>query len=128
VEISAEPTSELYRFVHWNDSITDNPRIIVLTQDTLFTAYFDTDVSITEAEIIENLFTLSPNPTAKDLQIHLNRSGNYTMVIYTSAGVEIKKQPISEPTTINCTELTPGTYIIKIYNDECAGVKSFVKQ
>ena len=128
VEISAEPTSELYRFVHWNDSVTDNPRIIVLTQDTLFTAYFDTDVSITEAEIIENLFTLSPNPTAKDLQIHLNRSGNYTMVIYTSAGVEIKKQPISEPTTINCTELTPGTYIIKIYNDECAGVKSFVKQ
>ena len=132
VEISAEPTSELYRFVHWNDSVTDNPRIIVLTQDTLFTAYFDTigdsTISIVEAEMIENLFTLSPNPTAKDLQIHLNRSGNYTMVIYTSAGVEIKKQPISEPTTINCTELTPGTYIIKIYNDECAGVKSFVKQ
>ncbi|MBR3940367.1 MAG: T9SS type A sorting domain-containing protein, partial [Bacteroidales bacterium] len=119
-------------FVHWNDSVTDNPRIIVLTQDTLFTAYFDTigdsTISIVEAEMIENLFTLSPNPTAKDLQIHLNRSGNYTMVIYTSAGVEIKKQPISEPTTINCTELTPGTYIIKIYNDECAGVKSFVKQ
>jgi len=131
VEIVAQP-NEGYKFTMWNDSVTDNPRTIVVSQDTLFTAYFDTigdsTISIVEAEMIENLFTLSPNPTAKDLQIHLNRSGNYTMVIYTSAGVEIKKQPISEPTTINCTELTPGTYIIKIYNDECAGVKSFVKQ
>ena len=131
VEIVAQP-NEGYKFTMWNDSVTDNPRTIVVCQDTLFTAYFDTigdsTISIVEAEMIENLFTLSPNPTAKDLQIHLNRSGNYTMEIYTSAGVEIKKQPISEPTTINCTELTPGIYIIKIYNDECVGVKSFVKQ
>lgn len=29
-----------YRFVHWGDGNRDNPREILLTQDTLFTAYF----------------------------------------------------------------------------------------
>ena len=29
-----------YHFTQWNDSITDNPRTIVLTQDTSFTAYY----------------------------------------------------------------------------------------
>lgn len=30
-----------YRFSHWNDGNTDNPRDIYLTQDTHFTAYFE---------------------------------------------------------------------------------------
>ncbi|MBR6991126.1 MAG: T9SS type A sorting domain-containing protein [Bacteroidales bacterium] len=30
-----------YRFSHWNDGNTDNPRDIYLTQDTAFTAYFE---------------------------------------------------------------------------------------
>ena len=37
--ITAIP-NEGYRFVCWNDSVTDNPRTITLTQDTLFIAYF----------------------------------------------------------------------------------------
>lgn len=32
--------SEGYRFAHWNDGNRDNPREVMLTQDTLFTAYF----------------------------------------------------------------------------------------
>lgn len=34
---------EHYHFVQWNDSITDNPRTIVLTRDTTFTASFAID-------------------------------------------------------------------------------------
>ena len=30
-----------YRFSHWNDGNTDNPRDVYLTQDTAFTAYFE---------------------------------------------------------------------------------------
>ena len=29
-----------YHFVQWSDSVTDNPRTLVLTQDTTFTAFF----------------------------------------------------------------------------------------
>ena len=32
---------EGYRFVSWNDGIIDNPRQIILTQDTTFTAFFE---------------------------------------------------------------------------------------
>ena len=31
---------EHYRFVSWNDGDTTNPRAVLLTQDTSFTAYF----------------------------------------------------------------------------------------
>ena len=30
-----------FRFSHWNDGVTDNPRTIFVTSDTVFTAYFD---------------------------------------------------------------------------------------
>ncbi len=40
-EIRAIPHAG-YVFSHWNDGSTDNPRIVYLTQDTSFTAYFDT--------------------------------------------------------------------------------------
>lgn len=33
--------NEGYRFSHWNDGDTNNPRVISLTQDTVFTAYFE---------------------------------------------------------------------------------------
>lgn len=30
-----------YRFTHWNDGDTNNPRTVLVTQDSLFTAYFE---------------------------------------------------------------------------------------
>jgi len=40
--ITARP-AEGYRFVMWNDSIDANPRAVVMTNDTSFTAYFAPD-------------------------------------------------------------------------------------
>lgn len=40
VSIEAIPNNG-YHFTHWNDNDTTNPRIIILTSDTTFTAYFD---------------------------------------------------------------------------------------
>lgn len=28
-------------FSHWNDGVTENPRVVMVSQDTIFTAYFD---------------------------------------------------------------------------------------
>ena len=39
-EISAEPNYG-YHFTEWNDGVTDNPRMVNVLSDTLFTAYFD---------------------------------------------------------------------------------------
>ena len=38
--ISAVPDSG-FRFTHWNDGNTDNPRIVMMDKDTSFTAYFE---------------------------------------------------------------------------------------
>ena len=42
-----------YQFSHWNDGVTDNPRTVFVTQDTSFTAYFDT-VSVYNVEVGSN--------------------------------------------------------------------------
>ena len=47
-------------FLYWNDSITDNPRSIVVTQDSTFTAYFGLiDYSITTSVEPENAGTIT---------------------------------------------------------------------
>ncbi len=39
-----------YHFTHWNDGDTNNPRVITLTQDTTFTAYFAKNIYVTIVE------------------------------------------------------------------------------
>lgn len=43
-----------YRFSHWNDGDTTNPRTIHLTQDTAFIAYFDTVSSVYDVSVRSN--------------------------------------------------------------------------
>ena len=43
VTITAIPTDG-YHFTHWNDGDTVNPRVVTLTSDTTFTAYFEADI------------------------------------------------------------------------------------
>lgn len=43
-----------YRFTHWQDGDTNNPRHIILTQDTMLTAYFDTNESFTVSAVSES--------------------------------------------------------------------------
>ena len=131
VTISAQ-ANEGYHFTHWNDSVTTNPRTIVLTQDTAFTAYFvvgnDSTVGINAAEANTNLFTLSPNPTTKNLQITLHQTGRYTMEIYSAKGVMLKQEAIGNAATVDVSALVPGTYVVKIYNETTSGIRTFVKQ
>lgn len=131
VTISAQ-ANDGYYFTHWNDSVAANPRTIVLTQDTAFTAYFgvgnDSTVAINAAEANTKLFTLSPNPTTKNLQITLHQTGRYTMEIYSAKGVMLKQEAIGNAATVDVSALVPGTYVVKIYNESISGIRTFVKQ
>ena len=46
--------SPCYRFSHWSDGDTTNPRTILVTQDTTITAYFDTVANIYEVAARSN--------------------------------------------------------------------------
>ena len=53
-EVTLTTTAEhAYHFAKWNDGNTDNPRTIVLTQDTTFEAFFEKDTS---GQCGENLY------------------------------------------------------------------------
>lgn len=56
-----------YHFTHWSDGNTDNPRTIVLTQDTAFTAEFAIDRTGRCGN--DSLLTWTYNPTEKTLTI-----------------------------------------------------------
>ena len=127
VEIVAQ-ANEGYKFTMWNDSVTDNPRAIVVSQDTLFTAYFEIKIGINEAENNIALFTISPNPATNNLQINICEAGKYTMEIYSVNGTMVKQEQISQSSTIDVSALVPGNYFIKIYNSTTTGIKAFVKQ
>ena len=125
--ITAVP-NEGYKFAMWNDSVTANPRTLVVTQDTAFTAFFEVKVGIAEAEAAGELFSISPNPTTKNLQITIRQEGAYTMEIYSANGVMLKQESIANMSTIDVSELLAGSYVIKIYNDNFSGVRTFVKK
>ena len=127
VEIVAQP-NEGYKFTMWNDSVTDNPRTIVVSQDTLFTAYFEVKIGINEAENNTDLFTISPNPATNNLQINICEAGKYTMEIYSVNGTMVKQEQITQSSTIDVSALVPGNYFVKIYNATTTGIKAFVKQ
>jgi hypothetical protein len=125
--LTATPT-EGYKFTMWNDSVTDNPRSIVVSQDTLFTAYFEVKIGINEAGNNAELFTISPNPTTNNLQISIGESGNYTMEIYSANGTMVRQEQINHSSTVDVSTLSDGNYFIKIYNGTTTGIRAFVKQ
>ena len=47
-------SNSCYKFSHWSDGDTSNPRTILVTQDTSFTAYFDTVSNIYDAAVLSN--------------------------------------------------------------------------
>lgn len=49
VEIAAT-AAPCYLFSHWSDGVTENPRVVAVSRDTAFTAYFDTVVYHTTQE------------------------------------------------------------------------------
>ncbi len=113
IEISATPNYG-YHFTQWSDGNTDNPRSIVLTQDTTFTAEFT--ISRTGTCGDNNQLTWTFDPETKKLVI----SGNGTLNSNYTFGLEAPTQTdsliIAEGVTsignyafYNCSSLTSVT-------------------
>ena len=67
--------NENYRFTGWNDGDTNSTRIVVVTQDTTFTAFFewiDQHEGISAPDSQAPLFTLTPNPARNSVTVTIN--------------------------------------------------------
>lgn len=75
-----------YRFDHWNDSVTDNPRQVVVTADTTFTAFFVSDadtVFIHDTTTVRDTLMLHDTLLVHDtLTIHDTLLVHDTLTVY----------------------------------------------
>ncbi len=100
-----------YHFTQWGDGNTDNPRTIVLTQDTILTAIIVMDTTGTCGK--DYALTWSYSPTSETLTISGNGSFDENMECGVVAKQEMTKLVINEGVTAigneafsNCENLT----------------------
>ncbi len=118
--IKAVPTNENVQFARWNDYVTDNPRQVVMTQDTIFTAYFAHPAGIDAAG--ETTFSLSPNPTEGNVTITLPApaSNDTKLTLHDVAGHEVMTIGIpagQESAILSLHNLPAGAYYATLHQD-----------
>ena len=77
-----------------------------------------------------NSIVLYPNPTKSTITIEgLNMDNNHTYIIYDQLGRLIQSGTLTEEMlTIECDELSSGSYFIHVINEEATYVTKFVKE
>ena len=106
VSIEAVPNPN-YHFTNWNDNNTENPRDIVLTSDTTFTAYFAYNEGV-EDYSLENIIVYT-RPGTIMVSVEIPKP----IWVYDMQGRLVVYRPDDGSTT--CTiPVSSGTYIVKL--------------
>ena len=121
-----------YTFRFWNDGVTDNPRTFVVTQDTMFTAYFGSQLSITEPDASQQLFTLTPNPAHNSVTVTINSqlsilNSQLSLTLTDAAGRELLTLKVQQPkTTIPLGQYPAGTYFVTLRTPDATSTQRLV--
>jgi hypothetical protein len=122
VEISAD-AAEHYHFIQWNDENTDNPRTIVVYNDTTYIAEFAIDqhtVSVVSGD--ENHGTVSEGGSynyGTEIQISANASEGYAFLSWNDGNTDNPRTIIVESdTTFTAIFATSRTVTIESSNSE----------
>ena len=91
--ISAQPYDG-YRFLRWNDGVTDNPRTLVVTTNATYIANFTTFQGIDEAGLDIRITTL-PAYT-----VMIDGAANHTVEIYDMMGRRLANQRCTDDQTL----------------------------
>ncbi len=110
--IEAVPKTNYYRFDHWSDGNTDNPRSLYVTGDTSLVAYFTKKTSISELEDSKVKIYASGNSIVIELA-HAQKYENEPVTVYDVLGREIAKGRLGG-STLRLTVQPSGVYIVKI--------------
>ena len=133
--IKAIPLTDRYRFTLWNDSVTDNPRTIIVTQDTAFTAHFEMipqPEGITAPDAKAPLFTLTPNPARSSVTVTINPqlsilNSQLSMTLTDAAGRELLNTKV---TTLNfqlsVSQYPAGTYFLTLRTPDTSSTQRLV--
>ena len=122
-----------YRFAGWHDGDTTNPRRIVVTCDTLFTALFDTipttpvDTNTSDTTGIALhaptvAVSIHPNPSHGDVTVSVGQPSTVSVI-------DMVGRTVVPPTPVNSTFLIPhsslpsGAYMVRIVTPDGTAVR-----
>ena len=118
-------------FEGWTDGEWQLPRVVTVTQDTLFEAIFKYDsVWAAGIEKAGNLdFSVSPNPTTGRLTIRIEQPGVYELRIYDMNGkAVVSRKGEKAVTEVDISTLPVGQYLLAVRSKERQGVRTIVKK
>lgn len=104
-------------FLGWQDGNTDNPRQVVLTQDTLFLAIFHSPVGIDQAEDPAGFVVLT-----QQLRITIQGADQQPIRIFDIMGRPVATADVRHPQSVTFQLPHRGVYIIKVGNQPPAKI------
>ena len=122
VSISAYPNGN-YMFEKWNDGNTDNPRNIVVTQDSAFVAHFKPADGIENAEQFEAVLVY-PNPASTTICVNVDEV--VMMEIFDVNGRKVISKENSNK--IDISQLADAVYTLRITLPQGEVIRKIVKQ
>lgn len=128
--LKAVPEVINYTFVRWNDSVTDNPRKVVIRSDTAFTAYFKRKgvEGIEEAEAVG--FTLVPNPAREKVTIVLDgMKQRARLSMHDMKGREVWGSVVTgerDERELDLAPYAPGVYFVTLTTERSTEVRRLV--
>lgn len=126
IQIEATP-NEGFEFSAWNDSNTDNPRTITVTENATYRAYF---IATSVEENATSSITIYPNP-ANDIITIVSQEPISSIEFINADGVVVSQQEChGNGAYINVSNLPNGIYFAKIHVADGNHIKTlrFVKQ
>ena len=118
------------RFEHWNDGVTDNPRHVIVTQDTAFTALFLTPQGIAQASG-EPLFRLLPNPASGMVQCETvgDPFPGGTLTLTDATGRELMRHelaPLTASLRLDLSALPAGSYFVTLATPQGSSTQKLI--
>lgn len=122
VTIRATP-NEGYRFLNWQDGNTENPRVVTVTSDITYTAYFE---STTQGifNVDENKIIVYPNPTSGIINV---AADDVLRIAVYNVNSQLVKTALKE-SVIDISALPSGVYTLRVETIQSTFVCRVIKQ
>ena len=116
VEIRAVPADDHFAFIGWSDGNWQNPRTVMLTSDTSFTANFEQVTGFDETGTpASQLVQIHPNPASGRVHVDVKSEGHCRIEFFDAAGRLRYARGFDGPAAdIDISRLAPGAWIVRI--------------
>ena len=106
-----------YNFLRWNDGEVENPRHVVVTQDTAFTAVFVSEEGIEAADSAEGTVLLLPNPAKERLRV-VSYGVLKGVEVFDAQGRSVLTQRAEgKETELDVSQWAAGSYVVKVHTE-----------